>query len=204
MSDRLQKGAAPLIAIIVGIVILLIVVIFVSGGARVNLNVSKNGQSLVDKKTKLYQNQTYGISMNYPGNWRMEEGTTSDPVVSFLSPREGSDDQFTENVNVAVTDLSADPSLSLTQVMDLWVQQNESDPSFSSFMVASRESTSVFGLDAEQVTYLAEGQGLSVKGRTTIFLKESMAYIFTYSAEVESFDTFLGGLETILTSTTIN
>ncbi|GMR19382.1 MAG: hypothetical protein BMS9Abin34_519 [Patescibacteria group bacterium] len=211
MRKSSREGIAPLYIIIGGVIVLLIIIVAVSGGAGFKFNISKNSESSPSSSSEQqtasyenYENKDYGISMNYPGDWRMQEGTTTDPIVSFFSPREGSDDQFSENINVTVTDLSAFPDLSLTEVADIWVQENESNPSFTSFEVVSRESTSVSGLGAEQVTYTAKGQGLSVKGRTTIVLKDSSAYIFTYSAEAKSFDTFLKGLETALSSTVLN
>lgn len=211
------------ILIIVGVIVIgLIVLAFVSGVAKVNVDVSKTDDNHVsgmndsmkedDSDTtmmkemvedKPYTNTTYGFSLMYPGDWTMQEGTNSDPIVSFNSPKETANDRFSENLLISLTDLSSSPSLTSSDVMDLWVNQNKSDTSFSGFTVTNREQITVSGYDAEQTTYEATAYDYDIKGRVTIVLKGTDAYIMLYSAEKNSYDKYVIGADAIRDSFTL-
>jgi hypothetical protein len=51
-----------------------------------------------------YQSPLYGFQVEYPDSWQAKEISG---IVAFFSPPEGPDDRFSENINIAVEDVSA-------------------------------------------------------------------------------------------------
>ncbi|MBI2579394.1 MAG: hypothetical protein HYW27_00650 [Candidatus Aenigmarchaeota archaeon] len=78
--------------------ILLSAVVF-SGGC------TSQKSALPYSKYLAYENPSYGISMNYPSDWNVNEEAES-IVVAFMSPSEDKNDRYRENVNVVMNDLS--------------------------------------------------------------------------------------------------
>lgn len=211
-----QAGLSPILIIVGVLVVVLIIVGVVSGGLKGNITVTKTDgtQSTETQKEpsstgdapapsnvppKLYTNDTYNFTVKYPGNWTMKEGNV-DPIVSFISPPVDANDRFTENVIVGVTDISNFPEKTVAFVMDLWLQQNQADTTFTEFEVLLIENATMSGFPAQQSTYKASSRGTNIKGSTAIAIAGDYAYIFTYSAEASSFDTYLKDFVGILGS----
>lgn len=194
-----QKGFFP-IPIIIIIAALFFGGVAVSTGV-INVGINKNvkpkpapsGYSQTD-----YKNEAEGLSTNLPGSeWTRKDGS-GDTLTSFLAPKENSEDQFIENITLAVTDFSSKPGITLREIMDSWVSQNTEDA--SDLKVIDRIIVSYGGKDGEQITYTATQDKFSLKGRVVIILHNYKAYIVHYIAEEKSFEKYLKGMTNILQS----
>ncbi|MFC1622059.1 PsbP-related protein [Patescibacteria group bacterium] len=205
-----QSGVSHILMIVAVVVVIGIIIAFVSGAAKFNFSASKDdgsGSSAMDKgkkeKMKTYTSETYGFSIEYPSTWTVKEGASEETVVSFLSQRVGPEDQFTENVGVSVSDISQLTGFTASDLIDLWLQQNESDPLFDSFLVGERGNLLISGFDAAKADYTASVKGINLKGRVVITQKDNMAFIFAFMAEESAFDDYIGEVETIIASTSL-
>jgi hypothetical protein len=209
-----QKGIAHIALVVVAVVVVaLIIMAFVSGAANVDFSITRDGEteqgseedsaerSTLDRsnvEAEKYENSDYNISLYYPNDWEVQEGSGYDFVASFLSPLEFDGDDFRENVILSVTDMSQFEGITVSQTMDAWVQQTESDTTFTGFEVVSREGATLDGHSAEQIVYVAERDGFKARGSTIVVLVDMVAYVFTYTAAVGSYDTFYRDLIGIL------
>ncbi|MBI4039283.1 hypothetical protein HY388_00455 [Candidatus Daviesbacteria bacterium] len=199
-----QKGiVAHPVLIAAAIIGLLIIFLYAIGALKFDLTVKKSSQgtssSATTSQSKTYQNDQVGISLNFPASWRYQEKPNKDTVVGFLSPL-GKDDQFAENVIVRIVDLSSNPSLTLQEGVDLWIEQTKGSYSTGDFAVVSQAPATVASMPARRVVFLLKDQGIEGKGMATITIQNNTAYIFVYLAETKSFDKFLSDANSIVAS----
>lgn len=192
-----QRGLFP-------IPIIIIVAALFFGGVAVSTGVIKVGTNKSVKPTPSgysqtdYKNEEEGLSANLPGSeWTRKDGSGS-TLTQFLAPKEGTGDQFIENITLAMTDLSSKPGISLREVMDLWISQNTKDA--PDLEVKERIIVSYGGKDGEQITYTASQDNIPLKGRVVIILHNNKAYVVHYIAEEKSFEKYLKGMTNILQS----
>ena len=207
-----SKGNAHIVIIISIVVGLLIVVAFVTGVAKLNINLNKSNNisapSSSESKTQpnkkdetvLYENDEYAFALKYPESWTVKKGTTSDPAVTFISKRDSAKDTFNENIFVTVSNMARNPGLSSSDTMSIWVKENKSGEYGSTFDIASQKSIMVDGLDAEQLIYTFTASSIEIKGMITVVMKDDKAYLLSYTAETQSFDTFAKEVNTIINS----
>ncbi len=204
LMPKLSKGSAHFILIAIVVVLALVVLAFATGSAKVSVKVNNpdtsNVPSAKKDETVLYENDSYAFSLRYPETWTVKKGSTSDPVVTFVSKKESSSDAFTENMFVTITDLSSKPNLSSSEAMAGWIKENKSGEYGSTFDVLTQKSIAVDGFDAEQVTYVFTASGFEVKGMITIVMKDNKAYLLSYTAEAKSFDTFTSEVAAMINS----
>lgn len=194
-----QKGFFPIPIIIIVTALFFGGVAVSTGVINVGLNKSAkpkpapSGYSQTD-----YKNEAEGLSANLPGSeWTRKDGS-GDNLTSFLAPKENSEDQFIENITLAVTDFSSKPDITLREIMDSWISQNTEDA--PDLKVIDRIIVSYGGKDGEQITYTATQDESSLKGRVVIILHNYKAYIVHYIAEEKSFEKYLKGMTNILQS----
>ncbi len=133
---------------------------------------------------KTYTNYANHYTMNYPENWVQQ--FTNNTLV-FLSPREDDKDWFQENVNVMLQDLSQQ-SMSLEQYTEL-TQKQTIDHIGSSAIIALKNAT-IVGQRAKEFIYNLSYQGRNLKVKQYWFIKDNIAYLFTYTAEQSQFSNY--------------
>lgn len=145
-----------------------------------------------------YKNAEEGISANMPGSeWTRKDGS-GNTLTSFLAPKEGSADQFIENITLDVVDLSSKPDTKMREVMELWISNSTKD--VPDLKTIERIIVTYGGEDGEQVTYTASQNNVFLKGRVVVILHGRKAYIVHYIAEAKSFEKYLSGMTNILQS----
>ncbi|AWB44460.1 hypothetical protein DCC85_09635 [Paenibacillus sp. CAA11] len=135
---------------------------------------------------KDYENAANGISIKYPSDWQLQEGA-SGSLAAFLSPAEGSDDVFQENVSLTVQDLSAQP-MNLKQYVELSENQVKN---MLKGTLEKNEATKLGDLDAHEFVYSATQNDYNLKFRQVFAVKNNKAYVATYAALEDSYDKFL-------------
>jgi serine/threonine-protein kinase len=126
------------------------------------------------------------FNVSYPETWELN---VSDNVVTFFSPLESDSDQFRENVNVMVQDLSEQPTTmaEYTEGTKTWVREG------GGVLQLERE-IKLAGETATEVAYTMPGKSLGmdmdVMFHQVWILKNNKAYLMTYAARPESYATF--------------
>lgn len=200
MKKVAQKGVIDPKLIIGGVIVIIVVAVFFVATGNLKFSGSigdKQTSTTPSSTTKTYENQTYGMKLEYPEGWSIKESPAAGIIVAFGSPKESSNDKFVDNVNISNADLSSKPNVTLTQLADSWLKQTGSALSFK---LQDRKSTTLAGEAAEQLVYTFNNNGVDVKGIVTITMKNNMAYIVTYTAEQTSYDKFVSAANTIATS----
>ncbi len=184
--------------------IIFIVAAIFFGGVAVSTGVINVGSQKYNKPAPTgysqteYQNKEEGVSAFLPDSqWTRKEGS-GDTLTTFLSPKEGKEDRFVENIVLAVTDFSSQPNITLREAMDLWISQNKKDA--PDLRVLERLIVSYGGKDGEQITYTATQDQYFLKGRVVVILHNHKAYIIHYIAEEKSFDKYLSSMTNVLQS----
>lgn len=145
----------------------------------------------------VYHNSEQHISLQYPESWGVREGLFG-TIVSFISPLNGKNDQFSENINVVTENVGSDMTL------DDYYKASEANLKkyFTQFKVIKIDSASLGGSPARIVTYNAT-QGTVKLHTTQIFsLNSGKAYIVTLSNIQSSPTTFFSDMAKIAGSFT--
>ena len=144
------------------------------------------------KSYKSYENLTYGIKVERPKNWSIqEEGDLINSGIIFISPEENSTDNFREQVKLSIEELSI--PLSLDEYTEQAVQKIASLNSIieppKNISIANREGRRVIYQDTDKIKRL--------KAWT---IKNQKAYIITYTSEADKFQKFAEQVEKIISS----
>ncbi|GGB07040.1 PsbP-related protein [Puia dinghuensis] len=124
-----------------------------------------------------YTNSANKFTVNYPKEWTHRETGNS---VLFLSPKENENDDFQENVNIMLQDLSANP-LNLEQYTALSKKMITENAAASTIL--SSTPTTFAGQKAMETIYTMTFEGRAMKLQQIWFIKNKTAYVFTYTAE---------------------
>jgi eukaryotic-like serine/threonine-protein kinase len=143
-----------------------------------------------------YENRDYGFTINYPQGWEQEQRDDFfTRGVVFNSSLDGSTDNFEENISILVENLPPNTSIEGYTNDSIREIQKLSDPN-----VTTPQSVSIANKMGKTVTYQGEDNGQSVRRKQTWTIDGDRAYIVTYTATPEQFDTYLPTVEKMLES----
>lgn len=148
-----------------------------------------------------YQNKNYGIKIDRPENWKVEEiNDVFEKGVVFKSPLENKDDKFQEKVSIIVQDLSSNPQSLAEYTKDniKYIKQNANPDELE------ESETDLANRSADRVVYSYRDGEDEFKRMQVWNLKNNRAYVVTYTAEEDKFDRFLKNVEKIIDSFIIN
>lgn len=122
----------------------------------------------------LYRNERLGFSMRPPVTWEWREDVANIPIV-FLSPQEGPEDTFRENLNIGLEDLRG-ASVTLDQYERAATEKLAAI--ITDFTFLESEETTLGGEPARRISYdgvqgqyaLRWVQTFSIHGETTYVL----------------------------------
>ena len=140
-----------------------------------------------------YYKKQDGFSIRFPESWEQKENVMG-TVVMALSPPEGADDAFRENVNVAVE--------SLPTPMDLEKYLELSMANLKNLFSAGQEpevsDAALGGGQAKRIVYQTTMGQVHVKGMLCLAVKGRRGYTVTCSATPETFDAYKEPFEKIV------
>ncbi|HEV9036357.1 MAG TPA: PsbP-related protein [Puia sp.] len=145
-----------------------------------------------------YTSQTGKFSMQYPKEWSPK---AQNNAILFLSPKADAQDQFQENVNIILQDLSSQP-MTLEQYTDMSKQQLIQ--AFGAKAVLSQGATTIAGQKAQYMVYSFTYQGRSLKIKGVWFIKGKTAYLLTYTAEPSQYAKYEQTATAIINSFSFN
>lgn len=144
------------------------------------------------KSYKTYENFTYGITVERPKNWSIqEEDDFVNPGIIFISPEENSTDNFREQVKLSIKQLSI--PLSLNEYTEQAIQEIAS----SNSIIEPPKNISIANREGRRVIYQNANE---IKRLEAWTVKNQKAYIVTYTSEADKFQKFAEHAETIISS----
>lgn len=146
---------------------------------------------------KTYSDSTYKYQIQYPDGWTPYQQTSMN--ILFLSPQEGPTDQFRENVNVLIQDLSAQQPMSLADFSKLSIDQIKQMAVADTAGQQFREVTFA-GQKAQEGICKLPVNGLVIKVKQDWFVLGHFAYIITYTAEPAQFSRYEPMADTVMQS----
>ena len=144
-----------------------------------------------------YTNAEYGIDLERPENWSVQESWMSlQPGVTFLSPLANQKDNFQEQVTVSVEELAQ----ALT--LDEYTAQATTQIENSNTIIEPATTTTFANKEARKVIYQTNDDRKKLMEVWTI--KNRKVYIATYTAEVNKFNKYVKQADKITQSLTID
>lgn len=143
-----------------------------------------------------YDSYVYGIRIKYPLDWTKEEQVFG-TVVSFSSPIESASDDFSENLNVLVQDLSAQP---ITLEEYTRISEEQVEQYITNGKILDTIATTLDGNSAYKLVYTGKQGQYNIKWMQVYTIKDDKAYVITYTAEMDSYSNFLGTAQEMINS----
>lgn len=194
------------------LLLLLVILILIAGCNNDTQNDIYDNKAVEDNEVKnndngesddilVYTNEEYGIECTYFNHWELKQNYLG-TIVMFMSPLENEEDEFRENVNIVVEDLSAQE-----MEIDLETYSEASidvlKKTLPDVNVLSNESYSLNDLDANRITFIGTQDIYSIKFMQVHAIKEGKAYVITYSASEDKYDEYMVYMNQILEDFTI-
>ena len=135
---------------------------------------------------EVFTSTSPAFTIAHPSGWNTKTDV-SGAIVAFVTPRSGSSDQFSENVNVLTETVPQGTTLEQYTAASL----ANADSVIQNFQKLSSSTTTLSGLPAQRMEYSG-----SVSGKSLQFLAEwavsgTTAWVLTYSAEPPSYQQYL-------------
>jgi hypothetical protein len=146
------------------------------------------------KNWKLHEDTTYSIQ--YPESWELNLSDQYGTSFFLFSPL-GADDQFRENVNLIIEDLTGQ-QIDLNAYVDL--ARGQLEMVIGEFNLLESKRKKLHGTDFHQVMYTGTIDGMNLKIAQHLYVKNEKAYVLTLTCIREAFDKFQAIGEKIMES----
>ncbi|MBN2367148.1 MAG: pre-peptidase C-terminal domain-containing protein [Calditrichaeota bacterium] len=142
-----------------------------------------------------YSNEVQGFRISYPVDWTKTENVQGATVV-FISPLEGYDDTFRENLNVVVTPFYG--YVDMESATNEAIEQLSNE--FSNFYLIERNAMKLDGSDAMRIVYTGKYLGYDIKWLQVLTIKNNRLYVVSYAAIPGKYNTYLGKVNQMINS----
>ena len=144
----------------------------------------------------IYTDTERGFTVSFPEGW--EQDVYDDfNLVAFLSPPQGSSDRFQDNVNIQVQPARGRDT-DLQDFLDTTL--GELTTNLSNSQIREQTDTTLDGEPAIQLVYTGDQQDMQFKWLMTFAIHDGKAYVFSYTAEQTTYETFFSEAKGILDS----
>ncbi len=131
-----------------------------------------------------YENKQANFKISHPEGWTVTEEQS---LWMFLAPKEGADDDFQENVNFIIQDISSQP-MTLDEFTKLSIDQYSSMPEV--VQVLSVKDATLASQKAKVVLLTMQYLGMDLKLKQYWFVKKNVAFLLTFTARQSTFDRY--------------
>lgn len=145
-----------------------------------------------------YETHAYHFGIDYPSDWEVFEDTNPVVPVYFLSPLEHSDDDFRENLNIAVEHIGALPTLREFFNANL----KNLSTALKHFDLVSYSQTTYNNLPCRHLTYTHKVDQLTLHVHSYFFVFEEHGYVISCTATPSSIERFASIFDKMLHSFT--
>ncbi len=151
-----------------------------------------------------YNNAIYGITLKYPQTWKKDESVKPDRITGdlaqFVSPSSKNSDASQGKIRLIVQELPEDIK-TLEQFNSFYV--DEIKQSFQNAKIIEENKSKLSNLDARQVVDTGSNEGRNVKRFHVFTVKNSKAYIITYTADAAKYPNYYSTVQKIISSVEI-
>jgi len=140
--------------------------------------------------TEGYRNEKYGFSIRFPEGWEVKEGFMGTAVLC-RSPKESSTDEFSENINIVVEQLSGVKSLNEYYQKSLAGAKTLMDE----FRLIESKDVKLSGRNAKRIIYSAKMGGDEMKYLLYLIKEGDRGFAITCSALADTFSHYLDKFE---------
>lgn len=134
-----------------------------------------------------YRNQEYGISIEKKRDWELLEGAHG-TIVSFIIPGNDPECKFKNNFNITVLQLP-NPYVTLNLLVNNTIKDLKSI--IRDLSLDTNEQYNIGDIFAQKIIYSGNYQDNCLKWLQVIFIKNSGAYVLTYTCLSKEFENYL-------------
>ncbi len=146
----------------------------------------------------VYENASAGVKMNYPADWDKRENIGS-LLVAFTSGKEDSNDNFQENLNVAVQNMTDETRFTLDEYTGAIISSYKEQ--LEDFNLLESAPATLVNFPASKIVYTAKNSDkVSLKLMMVLTIKDNKVYMVTFAAAEDKYEKFLPGAMTIVDS----
>ena len=131
-------------------------------------------------------------SIKYPSVWKIDTTGRNGTAFYLFANKEGRNEIFGENVNLLIQDLQG-MHLDLKQYTEISENQIKSFGTIIESKLITRNS-----IEGQSVIYEGTFKDYHLKFRQYYFLKNDKAYILTYTAKSDTYDSYIETAEAIM------
>lgn len=155
----------------------------------------KKTQDLVQKGWKLLDNSNYSIQ--HPENWDVDNSGQMGASFFLFSKQTSPQDQFKENVNLIIQDLSGH-DINLNKFVEISVDQIKTMITNGNLITSERQQRN--NTEFHRVIYTGDQGIYKLKFEQYYWVKSNHAYVLTFTSEVAQFENYKETGEKILNS----
>ena len=137
------------------------------------------------------------FTIQYPSNWELDQSDVTQTSILFYSPLESATDQFRENVNILIQDLSA-------SYMDLKKFAELSESQIKTMMtnanILESKEVKVGKKTYHKIIYIGDFGPYHLKYEQYYYVELDKAYVLTFTSQQDTYETFKALGERILDS----
>ena len=138
-----------------------------------------------------------GYSIMYPDNWELDQSGQMGTSFSILSELDSEKDQFRENINLIIQDLSA-YEIDLDEYVE--ISENQINTMISNSKIMLNKRVERDGYEYQHLIYTAKQGLLELKLEQYYWVINKSAYVLTFTCEEHNFKNYKKTGERILNS----
>jgi hypothetical protein len=153
----------------------------------------------VGPNSGIYENSTYGFSINYPEGWILKEAAANDMnmVVGFLAPG-GNMDNPANYIIVQVESLPSNEAINLDQYTNAITSNLKN--SYKDFKLLSQSDVPLANLPGKEMLYTMSSEGTPYEILLKYAIKDNKAYVLTYYSQADSYSQFENDARALMSS----
>jgi len=138
-----------------------------------------------------------GYSIQYPGDWDLNKSGQMGTSFILLSKQSSAEDQFRENVNLLIQDLTG-MNIDLNKYVEISEGQIKTMVTNGNLLESKRLNAN--GTEFQRVIYSGDQGVYKLKFEQYYWIKNTKAYVLTLTGEISQFDIYKETGEKILNS----
>lgn len=146
-----------------------------------------------------YRNENYGISLQYPQDWTIEE--LEDPITGeiavIVSPLENASDSFQEKIYLSINDYAADREEYSQYLLD------KIRDTANIIDVTYKQSTAIGDSYTNSIIYQRKQDNIELQQKETFTFKDGKVYSIIYVAEKDKYQNFIERVNEVIESFTV-
>ena len=153
---------------------------------------------------KRYENPTYGINIQYPSNWRVDEGDVYaddyvTDIVSFIAPIRSDTEAYGPSLSISIDN----PPPNLNENLNEYLTRitTEYSDTYEDFNVIESDTNSILsGMPVYKIVFTDEEDGIDYKSMEIGTIIGDKVYFVTYFAEEEQYSDYLPTIQKMISS----